>query len=97
MKAAARLQLSAVEAERSKTWHSFAAEIGGGVSVDEVAAVFGRAKRLPVTNAAKEVLWALTYDAYMTPQRLHRVDPCVCGAHGPGRRHHFGTALLRVL
>ncbi len=89
VKAATRLQLSAVEAERREKWRTFAAEIGGGVSVNEVAAVFGRAWRLPVANAAKEVLWALTYDAYMTPQRLHQVDPCVCGTHGPGRRHYF--------
>ncbi len=89
VKAAMRLQLSAVEAERHEKWHSFAAEIGGGVSVNEVAAVFGHAWRLPVANAAKEVLWALVYDAYTTPQRLHRGGPCVCGAREPGRRHYF--------
>ena len=70
VKTATRLQLAAVEEERRQRWRSFAAEVGGNVGIEDVAALFGCAWRLPVANAAKEVVWAMVYDAHMTPQRL---------------------------
>lgn len=60
-----------------------------GPDGDDVAALFGRAWRLPVANTAKEVWWALVYDAFMAPLRLGQHGRCVCGAPAPGRRHYF--------
>ncbi len=67
VKASPWLQLADVEETRREKWRKFAAEVGGGVGGEEVAVLFSHAWRLPVANAAKEVVWALVYDAFMTP------------------------------
>ena len=45
--------------------------------------------RLPWTNQHKEVFWRLILNALPSAARLHRADPCICGAPAPDRMHHF--------
>jgi hypothetical protein len=56
----------------------------------ELQAAMRRLWRLPWENGRKEVFWRLAYDALPTAARLHRDQPCECGAGPrPDRRHHF--------
>ncbi len=82
---------AAVKDERRKKRRSFNTKVGGGVGVDEVAALFGRTWQLPVAKTAQEGLWAVAYDAYMTLQRLRQQDPCMWRVWA-GKTAFFGTA-----
>jgi hypothetical protein len=57
----------------------------------ELLAALSRLWRLPWENGRKEAFWRLVYNALPTAERLHRDQPCHCGAaeQRPGRQHHF--------
>jgi hypothetical protein len=56
----------------------------------ELQAAMRRPWHLPWENGLKEVFWRLACDALPTAARLHRDQPCDCGAGPrPDRHHHF--------
>ena len=63
---------------------------GAAGAVDELQQLLPRLWRVRWENEHKEPFWRLVYDALPTAQRLHLVQPCLCGsAATPGRQHHF--------
>ena len=94
--ATAVLTAPAVEWRANTYLRPFAAAAVGAADpqaapLPELQAAMQRLWRLPWENGRKEVYWRLAYDALPTAARLHRDEPCACGASGarPDRHHHF--------
>lgn len=71
----------------------FAAEAAGAThngTATEALAVLRRLWRVRCDNGVKEPFWRLVHNAHPTAARLHRDEPCTCGAPAPADRlHHF--------
>ena len=65
----------------------------------EAQAVLRRLWRARCANGVKETFWRLAHDAVPTSARMHRAEPCPCGAPPPADRlHHFwGCPVARAV
>jgi hypothetical protein len=60
-----------------------------GATLGELRSTLQRLWRLRWENCHKEPYWRLIYDALPTAARLHRGEPCTCGAAPADLHHHF--------
>ena len=100
VRAATALLTAPAAAERDQRLAAFAALAAAAPSapppapeaLPDLKAALRSLWRLP-WNARKEQYWCLAHDALPTAARLHKDQPCDCGApeQRPGRLHHFWT------
>ena len=92
VRVATQLQLGHTATLRQQRFLEFAVAAGSSAGAQEVATLFRAIWQLPCDNLAKEVMWALVYDAIPLPARLAgraASQQCACGSPCPGRQHCF--------